>query len=266
MLPNPIIPPLEIGPLSLYPFGILVGIGIVVGADLARRRAAAQGLKVKAIRDAAMWAVIPGFIGAHLYSVLLYYPYKVAENPLVLFKIWSDISSVGGFIGATLGAIYFFRKRKLSFWPYADCLVYGFAVGWLFGRLGCTVAFDHPGDLTHFVLGMTYPEGRSLPAGVRHNLGFYEVFWAAGVSLFFYTQRRRARFAGWYVTVFGLAYFPFRFFLDFMRAEDERYLGLTPAQLACIPLWGLCIWLFFNRRAAAQADHAKTGKAKERVG
>ena len=120
-----------------------------------------------------------------------------------------------------------------------------------FGRLGCTTAFDHPGSLTHFFMGMPYPGSEDVSAGIRHNLGLYEAIWAMGMSLFFYTQRDKPHFSGWYLIVFGMFYTPFRFALDFLRAEDKRYGGLTPAQYATLLLFAATIYLFFKRRSSA---------------
>jgi prolipoprotein diacylglyceryltransferase len=60
---------------------------------------------------------------------------------------------------------------------------------------------------------------------------------------FFFTQRKKAHFKGWYVATFVIAYMPFRFAWDFLRAVDARYAGLTPGQWIGIVLFGLCIWL-----------------------
>lgn len=247
MLPNPQLPPIELGPLTLYPFGILVATGIMLGVWQMTKRVRELGLDEQVAQAIPMWAVIPGFIGSHLYEIFFYHPERLA-NPLELLKIWDGMSSFGGFLGGTLGVIYFLRfKAKVPFWHYADTVMYGFTFAWIFGRLGCTVAYDHPGSLTDFFLGMEY-RGNAVSHGVRHNLGFYEVFWAAGLFLFFQTQRKRPHVPGFYLLTFVLAYMPFRFALDFLRADDLRHGGLTAGQYAAIGLFLLCSFLLVQRR------------------
>jgi phosphatidylglycerol:prolipoprotein diacylglycerol transferase len=113
--------------------------------------------------------------------------------------------------------------------PYADSLAYGLAFGWLFGRLGCFTAHDHPGRFSHFFLAVQYPEG------ARHDLGLEEALWALGMSLLFLLLSRRRQPLGLYVSLLSIGYAPVRFGLDFLRVtdlpgSDPRYFGLTPAQ------------------------------------
>jgi phosphatidylglycerol:prolipoprotein diacylglycerol transferase len=238
------------GSLELHPFGLLVGIGIVLGTILAGRRAKQLGLSERVVADVALWAVIPGFIGAHLVHQLFYFPEELIDDPLKLFKIWEGISSFGGFIGGTLGVLYYFRKHKdLPFLPYADAIIYGFAFAWIFGRLGCTTAFDHPGTPTDFFMGMEYlggvvdKNGVSLKGKILHNLGWYEAIWSVAMSLYFFLQRKTPHFKGWYLAVFVVAYMPFRFALDFLRVVDVRYAGFTPGQWFSVILMILGVYL-----------------------
>ncbi|MFT7578981.1 MAG: phosphatidylglycerol:prolipoprotein diacylglycerol transferase [Myxococcota bacterium] len=242
-LPYPDIGPLPIFGMELHLFGFLVAMAIIVGTIIAGRRAKQLGLSERVVADVAIWAVVGGFIMAHWY-VAIFYPPKDPQEWYYIFKFWDGISSIGGFIGGATGAwLYFFIKKDLPFKPYADAIMYGFAFAWIFGRLGCTFAFDHPGSFTDFPLGMEYPTDRSVPGGPRHNLGMYEAIWAICISAFFYLNSKKPRFKGWYLSVFILAYAPFRFAIDFLRALDDRHLGLTGAQWGLIVLLGLVIWM-----------------------
>ncbi len=251
MLPNLNPGPLEIFGIKLHAFGFLVGCAIIVGTIIAGRRAKRLGLSERVVADVAIWAVVGGFVGAHLYSAIFYFPEKIVADPLYLLKLWDGISSFGGFIGATLAVVYYFRRQKeLPFLPYADAIIYGFAFAWIFGRLGCTVAFDHPGLETDFVLGMEYMGlskdggGYQITPGVRHNLGMYEAMWAMGMAAFFWLNRNKTHFKGWYLSVFVIAYMPLRFLGDNLRVADITHGGLTAGQWASFALLGLGVFLF----------------------
>lgn len=247
MLPNLQIEPIHVFGLELHAFGFLVGLAIILGTVIAGRRARQLGLSERIVADVAIWAVVGGFIGAHLYSAIFYFPEKVAADPLYLLKMWDGISSFGGFIGGTLAlTIYFRRKHELPFLPYADAIIYGFAFAWIFGRLGCTTAFDHPGELTDFFLGMQYPGTKELSAGVRHNLGMYEFFWAILMSLVFFLNRKKTHFKGWYLAMFVVCYMPVRFAWDFLRRADIHHFGLTAGQWAAIVLFILGLYLMYR--------------------
>lgn len=264
MIPYREIPPLELfGPFKIYPFGVLVGLAVLLGSTLAGRRAEAIGIQKKRLEDLILRTVIGGFIGAHLYSAIFYFPAKIQANPLYLLKIWEDISSFGGFIGGSIAVAVTLRGEK-RVWEYADCLCVGLVFAWIFGRLGCTVAFDHPGSPTDFFMGMPYPaRDNDISPVVRHNLGFYEVFWAMAMSLFLWTQRSKARRPGWFLYVTVICYVPFRFALDFLRAEDRRYLGMTPAQYAAIGVLLVAVFLFWRRRHEPELAHAPAPAAKK---
>ena len=247
MLPHPSIPPLVISEgIVLYAFDVCVAVAVMVGVLMAEKRAKSVGLDRRIILDVSLWAVIPGFVVSHLYSLVFYFPERIAADPWVLLNIFGEMSSFGGFIGGALGVIGYFHLKKIPFWPYSDPLAFGFTLAWVFGRLGCTLAFDHPGSLTDFSLAMPYKGTSELEAGVRHNLGFYEFLWALGLSAVFIWRYRKPNFAGWHVVVFLLTYVPIRFTWDFLRAVDKRYWGLTPGQyaalfLALVGLWWLRI-------------------------
>ena len=180
-------------------FWLLVGTGIVIGILVADRCARLWKLDPDIIHSLVPWALIPGFFGAHLLAVGLYRPDAVQEDPWVLLEFWSHISSIGGMLGGTAGIWFYLRRRSVELWDYIDAIAVGFTVAWIFGRLGCTFVFDHPGLETDFFLAMRSPEGMALPALFRHNLGLYEVFWAAALATVFFTQLRRRHFRGWYL-------------------------------------------------------------------
>ena len=118
----------------------------------------------------------------------------------------------------------------------------GLSVGWIFGRLGCTTAHDHPGRHTDFFLAVRYPEGP------RHDLGFDEFLLTLVMTAILFAYAKKPRPAGRIIGLFATMYAPIRFGLDFLRATDvarpdERYGGLTPAQWACMGALAVGIWL-----------------------
>jgi len=228
--------------LPIHLFGLLVAIGVILGDRLTVREAAKRGLDPQDVRYLNARMVIGGFIMAHLVSVIFYFPERIAENPLILLYIWSGLSSFGGFAGAFITFMYLTRKDKIPRLAYADAVALGLSIGWIFGRLGCTTAHDHPGRHTDFFLAVRYPEGP------RHDLGFYELLFTIVLSVVLFRFARKPRPAGHLIGLAALLYAPVRFGLDFLRATDvarpdERYGSLTPAQWACIATFGLAIHL-----------------------
>jgi phosphatidylglycerol:prolipoprotein diacylglycerol transferase len=236
------------GGQSVAVFGGLVMLGIVVGAWFADRRARAAGITPQEIAGAILSAVGPGLLVAHLVAVL---PYEDRQSPLVLLQFWNGMSSFGGLAGAFLGLSVYYARTRRSWLPTADVLAQALVVGWVFGRLGCTLVHDHVGCPSDFLLAIRYPDG------ARHDLGLYELAYTVLVLVpAVLALNRRPRAVGTSVAVLALLYAPFRFLADFLRqtdlpGADPRYLGLTMAQYGCLVLVGVGIVLAARARRTA---------------
>ena len=245
-----------IGPIGIHMFGILVATGIIVGARLTQKRGRELGLTEEMVSSMISWSLICGFLFSHIFDVFAYQTFGLHPTLFEILNPFGGLSSYGGFAGAVGGLFAFCISKKQKVMPYADSLAFGLAAGWLFGRLGCFSAHDHPGHFTDFFLAVKYPDG------VRHDLGLYEAIWSAGITAIFLLMFRKKQPLGIYVGLLTTAYAPVRFFLDFLRAEDTpnkdpRYFGLTPAQYGCIIVIfvgiGLLVW---TKKHAARAQSA----------
>ena len=253
------------GPVTIHAFGAIVALAVIVGWNMAFARARKKGLDTKILEDLLLYVVLSGFVVAHLYSVLAYFPREAMEDPLLLLKFWEDISSFGGFAGGLFGLWLFFRFKArdadaTTRLRYLDAIAYVFPFAWAIGRLACSVAHDHPGTVTTFPLGISLksPEAQAYiaffyreagrlaelppPAVLSkmafHDLGWYEFLYMAILMVpAFLLLDRKPRPPGFFLIAFPLLYVPVRFLLDFLRIADVRYLGLTPAQYAGIPVF-----------------------------
>lgn len=171
-------PVLHLGPLAIHAFGVLVALALLVGLRLTLRRSRRQGLEL-AVTDRMVWHALGfGLVGAHLYSVLAYFPEQLAQDPWLLLRFWENVSSFGGFLGGVLGIwVYFrFREREVARprrWLHLDAVAFSLPFAWALGRLGCTFAHDHPGRVTGFFLGRSLESeaARDYIAGVYGQAG-----------------------------------------------------------------------------------------------
>ncbi len=198
-----------------------------------------------------------------------------------LALIWNGISSFGGFLGAFVAILIFFRVKKITLIPallvlvggkdrpilkYLDAFAYGMAGGWIFGRAGCASAHDHIGKATDSFLSVRFPKDEwphlNTPevaerfADVdyiqRFDLGFLEMLYPLVMLIFFHFWARKQKDLrpGWYAAVLVFFYGPMRFVLDSLRATDIAHadprnaLGMTPGQIGSIliMLLGCFIW------------------------
>lgn len=229
-----------IGSLPIDPWATLVMIGFVVGLEIGRARVIRQGLDVRDYVDGAVFTVAMGFVVAHIYTVLFYFPQRLQTDGIwSILRVWEGFSSTGGIIGAVIGANLFYRWiRPGPMFAYLEAMCFGFPFAWFFGRLGCASVHDHIGRKTDFFLGMQFPVDH-IAAGVRHELGLYEALYMIPVCALFVYWSRTPKAPGFYIRAFLLLYVPIRFVLDFLRNDDlvnqdARYYGLTPAQYGMV--------------------------------
>jgi phosphatidylglycerol---prolipoprotein diacylglyceryl transferase len=254
--------PWDLGLFTIHAFGVFVAIGVMLAEKLATRRAEAIGVEPKIMSRALSWMLICGFVGGHVFGLLFYEPSKILEDPLSLLRIWELQASYSGILGALVGlTIFSLRHPEQSIWRIADAAAFALPVGWFFGRVGCAFAHDHPGHHTDFFLGVQYPDG------VRHDLGMYEAFWwIAIIALFFaidYAKPMLRDRLGFYPGLLCVSYAPIRFALEFLRANDVRYFGLTPAQWTSIVVLLFGLFLLARRRPHHALDHVPLEAAAE---
>ncbi len=246
--------------IPIQPFGVIVVIGMLIGAAVMRRYAARHAFAEDEVRGLMTWVIVSGFAGAHVFEVLVYRPEVLARDPLALLRFWESISSWGGFIGGAIGYACFVRRRRLAWGVMADTAIVGVLLAFSIGRIGCSLVHDHVGAATDFALGIDYPRaflaGHGLAgefaghtgAVIRaHNLGLYELLYLIPVNavvLGLAFGRRRFP-AGFLAVLAGALYAPVRFFLEFLRLDtsDPRYGGLTFAQWCSLVAFGVAIYV-----------------------
>ncbi len=300
MLPYVHIADLEIGPIKLHPFGMLVVLAVLSGTSLARWRAKRRGLDLDQLESFIGWMLFVGFVSAHALDAILYHPRDVLARPWSLLFFWEGIGSFSGFFGALVGVVmwrhfewvptrfkigsYTFkrlarRKEALAILPFADVILSVFPIAWIFGRMGCSVAHDHPGAPAGDAAALAVAFPSSNPAVIdgpgehstlgpitiihghfpRYDLGTLELFLTIGLATAFAILWRKRLVTGFYVVLVSLVYAPARFAMDFLRIEgpsgDARYGHLTPAQWMCIALFVFGLVL---ARKLARKDDALT--------
>ena len=275
-------PGISLGPIRLQAFGAILMTAVLVGEALYRRRLRHVRLDVDTGMALAWYILVAGFVGAHLFSLILYFPSKLERNPLLLFKVWEDVSSFGGMIGGAIGAVLYLRLRTttlsaLTKWAYLDAVAYVAPFGWAIGRVACTLAHDHPGGVTSFPLAISLSTQRAQSFIARvyadagkvlpplsepsrlgfHDLGWYEFLYLALIvaPLFVWLDHRRPDWlkrSGAWVMTFVFAYAPMRLLMDTLRISDVRYFALTPGQYAAGILLLGALYLAVRRPAIVE--------------
>lgn len=239
-------------------FGALVAFAILLGVWITRRRGRSLGYDGVKLDSFILWMLVGSFVGGHAIGDLLYAPGEAIRKPWTLLYIWRGQSSLPGFFGTLIGGLLwkYIRGRGQPIMAYSDLIISVFPISWVFGRLACTLAHDHPGTAASgpfSFLAVRYLPGnpQGIPAGPHWNLGLLEMLFAIGVSAVCIVMWRRPHRIGTFIAVVLLSYAPVRFLLDFLRTGDAQYFGLTPAQYFSIGFFALGLYVLIRSRRGA---------------
>lgn len=174
---------IQLGPLAIRWYGLLIALGVLVGSGLALRHAERRGLDPEKLLDMAVWLVIAGIVGARLVYVLTSPSafFGPGGSPLDAFKVWEGgISIHGGILGIVLATWWYCRAHKLDMWAYLDVMSPIAGLGIIGGRIGNFMnGTDTGGRLTNWPIGFTWPEPGTETLGAFGRLVFGRDLWSA---------------------------------------------------------------------------------------
>ena len=117
-------------------YGMVIGIGMLLGWLMAEWMAKRTGQKTEIYLDFALVAIVSAVIGARLYYVVFALD-EFTDNPLSVFNLRTGgLAIYGGILAAVLAAIIYARVKKYPFWLLADTACIGLITGQIIGRWG----------------------------------------------------------------------------------------------------------------------------------
>lgn len=117
-------------------YGIIIGIGMLLGWLIAEWMAKRTGQDQEFYLDFTLIAIIVSVISARIYYVIFAFD-EFRDDPLSIFNLRTGgLAIYGGIIGAVLTAIIYSKIKKYSFWLLVDTGCIGLVTGQLIGRWG----------------------------------------------------------------------------------------------------------------------------------
>jgi phosphatidylglycerol:prolipoprotein diacylglycerol transferase len=237
---------IELGPLSISPHGVGIAAGFLLGAQLMAPHARRMGMRDEHIYSILTWAAIGAIVGARVAYVINHF--GEFDNPGEWFAIWNGgISLLGGITGAVLAAAPRMRAYGYSFWRVMDLAAAPLAAGIIVGRLGDLIVGDHLGKPTEFFLGFVCdgvdtasPCNPATPGGAVHQPALYDLLNLLVLTPFLFWWRKRARYDGQSIIIFGLWYGAGRLVEDFYRIDETHGTGLTGSQWTAVAAMAAC--------------------------
>lgn len=258
-IPYTTFPTIALGPLELRTFGLMVGVGVLLGGYVAGRYAEARGgVPREDTYGIATRMVIAGVVGARLTWVVTHL--DEIDSALDVIAVWEGgLQFSGGFVGAIIFGNPFLRRLpRIARWRSLDGYAWGLAAGLAIGRIGCYSVGEHFGGETSFFLASRYDGGSVrestldgvplVPGTVFHNTSLYEFLYMVVLFGVLALLARRRVPTGTMIATFCAYYAVARFASDSLRVNDERVLGLTGAQYLCLLLAAAAAWIWLHKR------------------
>ncbi len=137
---NDMKPLFSFGPFTLYFFGLMIGIGAIVGLLLAIKEAKRRGLNYSQLTDGIMYSIIAGILGARIVYIVIYDPAYYLANPAKVFHITEGGLSIhGGILGGLLFGLWFMKRHKMPIWKTLDLIAPSLILAQGISRIGCDV-------------------------------------------------------------------------------------------------------------------------------
>lgn len=206
---------------TIYYYGVIIALGLVLAVMYGLRRSKEFGLKQDDILDGVLWIVPLCIICARAYYVLFELEqYKTFADVINIRK--GGLAIYGGVIGAVIGVVIFSKVKKVSLPAVLDLVGIAFLIGQSIGRWGNFMNREAYGAPTDCFLRMGLVVNGEL--GYYHPTFLYESVWnAIGFVLLHFLSKKRqydGQIALGYVAWYGLG----RAFIEGLRM-DSLYWG-----------------------------------------
>ena len=250
-------PEIDLGPITLQTFGLMMGLGFVVAGLAASRFLKEIGKPVDWAYEMVFAALVGGIVGARLWWVVENWS-DAKDDVLGSLFSGSGLVWYGGAIGGAIGVLLWAWRRKFLTLQMFDVAAVPLAIGYAIGRIGCQLAGDGDyGIPWDGPWAMAYPNGTVPTTEQVHPTPVYETIVMSLVALLLWRWRHRWRTGtlfGLYLILAGAE----RFLVEFVRRNDDVWLGLTQPQLFSIVMMvGGVVWIaLVNRRAESRAPAA----------
>ena len=240
----------KIGSFEITTFGLMMFLAFVVAGWVLAKQLRRYGYDDDFASSMVMAAALGGIAGGKIYYSILMRDWHLLYERAGL--VW-----YGGLIGGFLAASWVVKRRKADYFLVADATAPALSIGYALGRIGCFLVGDDYGAPTNAWFGVAFPKGAppttadslrdfgvpvdpSIPGHqvLRvHPTQLYEV--AAALVMFVVllrlNQRPHKKGLAWalFLIMLGVE----RFFVEFVRAKDDRFFGpFTVAQLISVIL------------------------------
>ena len=219
---------LELGPLNIYSYGVILGGAYFLALWYALRRARRAGLNEQRIVDLGIVGIVSAVVGAKLMLLVVDFDRYAADPSQLTALLMAGGVFYGGLLLAVPVCWWYIRRNGLPLWTTCDLFAPGIALAQGVGRMGCLLAGCCYGQPTEAPWGVTFTStlaaaNSGTPLGVAlHPTQIYEsaaVLLILGVLLA--GERRWRQFPGRTFWTYVLLYAVARIVIELFRGDPR---------------------------------------------
>jgi prolipoprotein diacylglyceryl transferase len=229
-IPSPSDGTIDIGPVPLHVYGILLAVGIVVASWMTERRWVRWGRDRHDWQNVVVWIVIGGVVGARLYHVATDSE-KFRGDWLRVLEIWKGGLSIWGVVaGGLVAVVVVCRVKHLPTYLLTDAIAPGLLAAQAIGRWGNWFNQELFGEPTKLPWGLEI-DVLNRPAGFARFTTFHPTFLyeslycLALLGLLLWVERRWRLRTGQLSALYLATYCFGRFWLENLRIDDAKLVG-----------------------------------------
>lgn len=235
-----------VGPLTIYSFGLLLGLGLLAGTYYVWKHGRAASLPEERLLDVTFLTILGGLVGARVLYVLSN-PSLYAEEYVGVLYFWQGgLSFWGAVLGGVITILAVSRKFRWPSGQLFDLVAPAAAMGGTFGYIGAFLNGSAYGGETGFIWGVSQ-QGL---VGARHPSQILEALLQFLIFVMLLRFRKRAPFAGFLALMYLVSYSLGRFILEFLRGDQTHLTGpFSQAHMISILVGTLSLLLLYLRLA-----------------
>jgi phosphatidylglycerol:prolipoprotein diacylglycerol transferase len=218
---------LEIGPIVIGSYAIMLTLAFLIGTIVAARRAKKCGILPHEIVTLVVIIIIASIIGSRALFILEHF-HVFLKDPISIFYVWEGgLSYYGGLLLAIIAFTWWLKSKNISALRMLDIFSPSVTLGFFFVRIGCFLngcCFGKPTDVPWGVVfppespaGQVYKDTPIHPSQLYSSLsGLLGFFVLLGIEKRFRLDRR----AGLLFFLFLIISALWRFIIEFYRYQN----------------------------------------------
>ena len=230
-------------PIAFY--GIIIGIGMLLGVALSAKQMEKMGEKADTIWDAAVYILVFSVIGARIYYVAFSWDHYKNDLLSIFNTRKGGLAIYGGVIAGVLTILIYCGIKKINCLTVTDACVCGLTLGQLMGRYGNFFNREAFGEYTDNLFAMRLPVDAVRQSDISENIAahiiegtnyiqvhptfLYESCWNIALLLILLFVVRQRKFPGQVALTYFGGYGIGRFWIEALRTDQLLIPGTSVA-------------------------------------